>query len=79
MMEPFRPTVDELAFSLDADDGHFKRKMANVLNLTAKIDGKQTTLDLAVRQYVRSVIAAIEQHDETLICFPEEINVNNEQ
>lgn len=79
MMEPFRPIVDEIAISLEAGDKDFKRKMANVLNLPTVIDGKNTTLDLAVRQYVRSVIAALEQRDETLICFPERIAVTNEQ
>ena len=78
-MEPFRPVVDEIAISLEVGDKDFKRKMANVLNLPTVIDGKNTTLDLAVRQYVRSVIAALEQRDEMLICFPERIAVTNEQ
>ena len=79
MMEPFRPVVDEVAISLPLGDPKFKSKMANVLNFSTKMDGKQTTLDLAIRQYTHSVIAALEQCDETLICFPERIVTTNEQ
>lgn len=70
LMEPLRPCVDELAISLPQNDAEFKRKMANVLNFAAECDNKQTTLDIAIRQYVRSVIAALECGDITAICFP---------
>lgn len=78
MMEPFRPLVDEIALSLQPTD-KFKKVMANVLNLPTIIEGKNTTLDLAVKRYVYSVIAALEQEDETLVAYPEQIVLQNEQ
>ena len=70
LMEPFRTIVDEVAFSLPDGDKEFKRKMADILNLQISIDGKTTTLDLAVRTYVRSVLNALEASDPSLIIFP---------
>lgn len=76
MMEPFRIIVDKLALSLEKDDKDFKKKVANVLNLKTLIDGKNTTLDLAIRQYARSVFHALERSDETLIVFPKKITLD---
>lgn len=73
LMEPFRVIVDKLALSLVEGDKDFKKKLANVLNFKTLIDGKTTTLDLAVRQYVRSVFHALSQKNESLIVFPEKI------
>ena len=70
LMEPFRTIVDEVAFSLPEGDKEFKRKMADILNFQISIDGKTTTLDLAVRTYVRSVLNALEANDPSLIIFP---------
>lgn len=70
LMEPFRTIVDEVAFSLPEGDKEFKRKMADILNFQISIDGKTTTLDLAVRTYVRSVLNALEASDPLLIIFP---------
>lgn len=70
LMEPFRTIVDEFAFSLPEGDKEFKRKMADILNFQISIDGKTTTLDLAVRTYVRSVLNALEASDPSLIIFP---------
>ena len=70
LMEPFRTIVDEVAFSLPEGDKDFKRKMADILNFQISIDGKTTTLDLAVRTYVRSVLNALEASDPSLIIFP---------
>lgn len=70
LMEPFRTIVDEVAFSLSEGDKEFKRKMADILNFQISIDGKTTTLDLAVRTYVRSVLNALEASDPSLIIFP---------
>ena len=66
LMEPFRTIVDEIAFSLPEGDKEFKRKMADILNFQISIDGKTTTLDLAVRTYVRSVLNALEASDPRL-------------
>lgn len=70
LMEPFRTIVDEVAFSLPEGDKEFKRKMADILNFQISIYGKTTTLDLAVRTYVRSVLNALEASDPSLIIFP---------
>lgn len=73
LMEPFRITIDKLALTIQDGDKEFKKKLANVLNFKTKIDGKNTTLDLAIRQYARSVFHALNESDETLIIFPEVI------
>lgn len=73
LMEPFRPIVDKAALTLEEGDKEFKKKMASILNFKTFIDGKNTTLDLAIRVYARSVFHALNNNDETLIAFPEEI------
>lgn len=78
LMEPFRMVVDETALLLSVTDKDFKRKMADILNYKVVMDGKKTTLDLAIRSYVRSVIYAFETEDCTQICYPEEIEIGNE-
>lgn len=71
LMEPLRPIVDETAISIEDGDKDFKRKMANVLNYNAVFAGKNTTLDIAIRQYVKSVLYALEENDVGLITFPD--------
>ncbi len=71
LMEPLRPVVDSRALSLEAGDPEFKRKMADLLNLEVLSEGKRTTLDVAIRTYVRSAIAALGEGDSSRICFPE--------
>ena len=78
LMEPFRVIVDRLAFSMSDDDHDFKKKMVNILNYQTLIGGKNTTLDLAIRTYTRSVLQALEQGDENLIIYPQHI-LSNEQ
>ena len=73
LMEPFRVVVDRTAMALEEGDKDFKKKMANILNYQTMIDGKNTTLDLAIRQYTRSVFHALEEQDENLLLFPEKI------
>lgn len=74
LMEPLRPAIDFTAFSLEPGDESFKKKMVNILNYEATFNDKKTTLDIAIRQYVHSVMGAMEENDESLICFPEVIN-----
>ncbi len=76
LMEPLRPIVDFRAFLLPPDDENFKKKMVNILNYETYFGNKKTTLDIAIRQYVHSVMAAMEEKDESLICFPEVIDTN---
>ena len=73
LMEPFRVVVDRAAVNLEEGDKEFKKKVANVLNYKTLIDGKYTTLDLAIRQYTRSVFRALEEQKENLLIFPEKI------
>ncbi|MBR3864984.1 MAG: type II CRISPR-associated endonuclease Cas1 [Clostridia bacterium] len=73
LIEPFRVIVDKTALSLENNDKDFKKKMVNVLNYKTLIDGKNTTLDLAIRQYTRSVIHSLNQNNEKLIIFPEKV------
>lgn len=75
LMEPLRPIVDETAISIKDGDKDFKRKMANVLNYNAVFAGKNTTLDIAIRQYVKSVLYALEENDVGLITFPDCVKI----
>ena len=76
LMEPLRPIVDETAISIKDGDKDFKRKMANVLNYNAVFAGKNTTLDIAIRQYVKSVLYALEKNDVGLITFPDCVKID---
>lgn len=75
LIEPLRTVVDETALKIENGDKGFKRIMVNVLNLEAKFDGKQTTFDVALRQYVRSVLFALETGDADAVKFPEEVKL----
>ncbi len=75
LMEPLRVIVDETALSVAAGDSFFKRKMANILNYEVIFGGKTTTLDIAIRQYVKSVLAALEENDVSLITFPQDVKI----
>ncbi len=76
LMEPLRPIVDETAISIENDDKDFKRKMANILNYSTIFAGKNTTLDIAIRQYVKSVLYALEENDVGLITFPDYVKID---
>ena len=76
LMEPFRVVVDRAALAIEEGDKDFKKKMANVLNYNAVVEEKNTTLDLAIRHYARSVFHALEKGDEKLIVFPQKIEPN---
>lgn len=73
LMEPFRVVVDRTAMGIEEGDKEFKKKMVNILNYKTLIDEKNTTLDLAIRQYAKSVFRALEERDESLLIFPEKI------
>lgn len=73
LMEPFRVVVDRTALKIKEKDKEFKKKLANILNYKTYIGGKNTTFDLAIRQYARTVFQALGQKDESLIVFPEKI------
>ncbi len=78
LMEPFRTVVDDTALSIEACDKNFKHKMANILNYSVVIAGQNTTLDIAIRRYIRSVLKAIYTDDVSQISYPSEIKIENE-
>lgn len=73
LMEPLRPVADEIALSIENGDKDFKKKMTEILNYSAVIDGKNTTLDIAAVRYAKSVFSALEQNDASIIVFPEDV------
>ena len=75
LMEPLRAIADETALSIADGDETFKRKMANILNYEAIFGGKKTTLDVALRQYVKSVLCALNENDPSVITFPEKVEI----
>lgn len=78
LMEPLRTFVDRAAVNIKTGDNNFKTKMADTLNLKVKIDDKNTTLDLAIRTYVRSVIAALNDGEVSKIVFPQYVTTDDE-
>lgn len=78
LMEPFRVIVDKTAKNIASGDPLFKRKMVSVLNFEADIGGKHTTLDVALRTYVKSVFRALEEEDTSSITFAENVIFNYE-
>lgn len=75
LIEPLRTIADETALSIADGDETFKRKMANILNYEAIFDDKKTTLDVALRQYVKSVLCALNENDASVITFPEKVEI----
>ena len=73
LMEPFRPFVDRVALGIEDGDREFKTKLTDILNYNVKINGKNTTFDLAIRQYSRSVFDALNSGETDIIVFPQEI------
>ena len=63
--------VDRQALLIEDGDEDFKRKMADILNIDIICGGRRTTLDVAIRDYVRSVIAALNEGDSSHVIFPE--------
>lgn len=75
LIEPLRTIADETALSIADGDETFKRKMANILNYETVFDVKKTTLDIALRQYVKSVLCALNENDPSVITFPEKVEI----
>ena len=75
LIEPLRTIVDETALKIDPGDATFKRIMANILNYNVTFADRSTTLDVAIRQYVRSVFSALELNDGEEVVFPEDVEI----
>ena len=76
LMEPLRYIVDETALKIEPGDANFKRKMVGILNYNSTFANKNTTLDVAIRQYVRSVLSALELNTPEDIVFPENVEIS---
>lgn len=76
LIEPLRVIADETALSIKKGDENFKLKMANILNYRIMFADKNTTVDIAIKQYVKSVLAALNENDCSLIVFPENVDVS---
>ncbi len=77
LMEPFRVIVDRVAFDIKENDANFKKKLVNILNFKTETEGKTTTLDLALRTYVRSIIKILNT-GEGEILYPDKIYIEDE-
>lgn len=73
IMEPFRPIVDMFVKESNVNDftKDVKYGLIKLLNEEFKIDGRVNTLLNTVGIYSKSVFAAVEQSDFSLIKFPE--------
>lgn len=78
MIEPLRTIIDETALTIEPGDATFKHTMAGALNYEVTFADKKTTLDVAVRQYVKSVLYALEVHDPDEVTFPEDVKISHE-
>lgn len=78
MIEPLRTIIDETALTIEPGDATFKHTMAGALNYEVTFADKKTTLDVAVRQYVKSVLYALEVNDPDEVTFPEDVKISHE-
>lgn len=78
MIEPLRTIIDETALTIEPGDATFKHTMAGALNYEVTFADKKTTLDVAVRQYVKSVLYALEVNDPNEVTFPEDVKISHE-
>lgn len=78
MIEPLRTIIDETALTIEPGDATFKHTMAGALNYEVAFADKKTTLDVAVRQYVKSVLYALEVNDPGEVTFPEDVKISHE-
>ena len=78
MIEPLRTIIDETALTIEPGDAAFKHTMAGALNYEVTFADKKTTLDVAVRQYVKSVLYALEVNDPDEVTFPEDVKISHE-
>ncbi len=78
MIEPLRTIIDETALTIEPGDATFKHTMAGALNYEVTFADKKTTFDVAVRQYVKSVLYALEVNDPDEVTFPEDVKISHE-
>lgn len=73
LMEPFRPIVDFCVKSMMPKEFGKEQKstLIGLLNKEFVVDGKANTLMNVIKLYVKSVFAAIEQNDASLVKLAE--------
>ena len=69
LMEPYRIIVDDIVLNLDDGDINFKDKLSRIFDCKVVINDKNIYLDNAIEIYVKSVINALNNQDETVIKF----------
>ena len=78
LMEPFRPIVDRRCLEIPDGDAKFKTKLVDLLNVNAVCEGKNTTLEIAIKTYVKSLFKAMKEKNCDLLIFPEMVSFKDE-
>ncbi len=73
LMEPFRPFLDAVVYDMAPQkfEREEKQQVVQALNQQVTINGKQQFMINAIAIFVKSVFAALEQNDPSLLCFPD--------
>lgn len=71
LMEPFRPLVDKLVYKMNPEKLEHEEKIeiVNLLNYEVQIDGKRQYLNNAIKIYCKSIFAALNEKDVSLMRF----------
>lgn len=71
LMEPFRPLVDRLVYTMNLDtfDHDEKMEIVNLLNQTVQINGRDEYVNNAIKVYCKSAFDALSDKDVSIIKF----------
>lgn len=67
LIEPFRPIVDRIVYSLEKDDENFKSNILKMTEQQVYISGKLMYLENAIETYIRSVFSALNENNPDLV------------
>jgi len=67
LIEPFRPIVDRIVYSLDESDEKYKNKILKMTEIQVRIAGKLMYLENAIETYIRSVFNALNENNPELV------------
>lgn len=67
LIEPFRPIVDRIVYSLEKDDENFKSIILKMTEQQVYISGKLMYLENAIEMYIRSVFSALNENNPDLV------------
>ncbi len=81
LMEPLRPVVDMLTDRMcdelfDSLTSSNRKKLAAIVNLPVKINGRKTRIRYAIDQYVSSLTTAINDRDAGRLVIPEIVTID---